>query len=184
MLRIVALLLCCFLSLPGDGQTSFCPDDPPLNPHLADSPWPIYHRNNYAQSSTCLPGPFPGDSLRVVARLDIQGGTSPWTYLSDVYPSGERVIFQSNATHFFKFIDTGDEIIAVDSIRIDFDPITSFGWNFLLSRDQTWFTYDPKYDPEENRFTRLFKLGAAPGRGPASARASTSGLARPRGSCR
>ena len=37
--------------------------------------------------------------------------------------------------------------------------IESFGWNFLLAKDKTWFTYDPKYDPEENQFTKLIKLG-------------------------
>ncbi|MEO1434095.1 MAG: T9SS type A sorting domain-containing protein [Bacteroidota bacterium] len=157
MLRLTIFIFL-FLSLSGDAQTLFCAGDPPLNPHLAESPWPIYHRNNYAQSSTCLPGPLPGDSLRVVGRLDIQGGTSPWTYLSDIYPSGERVLFQSNATHFFKFIDTGEEILAVDSLRIDFDPIASFGWNFLLSGNASWFTYDPKYDPTDGQFTRLFKM--------------------------
>lgn len=142
-------------------QTSFCPDDPPNNPYLADSPWPIFQRNSYAQASTCLRGPEPGDSVAIVARTNIQGGTSPWVYLTDRYSSGERALIQSNATHIFKFIDEGDQIVTVDSLRIDFDPITSFGWNFLLSRDQQWFTYDPKYDPEEGVFTRLFKVADA-----------------------
>ncbi len=139
-------------------QATFCPTDPPGNPWLAHSPYPIYHRNSYAQASTCLPGPLPGDSLRVKVRRQIKGGTSPWTYLSDTYPGGERVLLQSNATHVFKFLDTEEGIIAVDSLRIDFEPITSFGWNFMLSRNKVWFTYDPDYDPEQNDYTRLFKL--------------------------
>ena len=142
-----------------NAQSSFCPNDPPLNSFLADSPWPIYHRNNYTQASTCIKGPEAGDSLAVKARTNIAGGTSPWVYLTDPYPNGERALLQSNATYIFKFIDDGTEIVAVDSIRIDFDFITSFGWNFLLTKDKIWYTYDPKYDPEEEEFTRLFKIG-------------------------
>ncbi|MEM6631810.1 MAG: T9SS type A sorting domain-containing protein [Bacteroidota bacterium] len=140
------------------GQSSFCPADPPLNAFLANSPWPTYHRNSYRQASTCLPGPTQTDSLLIRAKTQIQGGTSPWVYLSDRYPTGERVLLYSNSTHVFKIIDTGTALETVDSLRIDFDPITSFGWNFLLTNNRVWFTYDPKYDPEENQFTRLLKL--------------------------
>ncbi|MGB3547429.1 MAG: hypothetical protein WBA17_10670, partial [Saprospiraceae bacterium] len=48
--------------------------------------------------------------------------------------------------------------MAIDSLRIDFDPFTSFGWNFLLAKNKVWFTYDPDYDPADNEYTRLFKL--------------------------
>ncbi|MGB3547428.1 MAG: hypothetical protein WBA17_10665 [Saprospiraceae bacterium] len=68
---------------PLSAQTPYCADDPPLNNFLADSPWPIYHRNNYAQSSTCITGPQAGDSLVVRARTNIKGGSSPWLYFSD-----------------------------------------------------------------------------------------------------
>ncbi len=145
-------------TLPSFCQTSFCPNDPPRNPYLADSPYPTYHRNSYAQASTCLAGPLPSDNLLIKAKKQIEGGTSPWVYLSDKYPNGERVLYYSNATHVFKFIDNGDDLVTVDSLRIDFDPITSFGWNFLLTKDKVWFTYDPKYNPDRNQYTRIFKL--------------------------
>lgn len=143
---------------PLSAQTTFCPNDPPVNSFLADSPWPIYHRNNYAQASTCLRGPMPGDSLAITVKTRITGGTSPWAYLSEKYPGGEQVLLYSNATHVYKLIDDGSGIYTIDSLRIDFDPITSFGWNFLLAKNKIWYTYDPKYDPEEGKFTRLFKL--------------------------
>ncbi|QCX01566.1 T9SS type A sorting domain-containing protein [Aggregatimonas sangjinii] len=145
----------------GFAQTSFCGEDPPNNPFLADSPWPTYHRNSYRQASTCLRGPEKGDSLNVKARANLNGGTSPWVYLSEKYPEGERVLLQSNTTHVFKFLDNGSEIVTIDSLRIDFDPVQSFGWNFLLTKNKTWFTYDPKYDPDNDRYTRLFKLSDA-----------------------
>jgi hypothetical protein len=139
-------------------QDPFCPGDPPVNPYLADSPWPTYHRNGYRQKSTCIAGPVPGDSLRVKVRANLNGRTSPWTYISDRYADGSRVLLQSNATHVFKFRDTPEGIETIDSLRIDFDPITSFGWNFILAKDKIWYTYYPKYDPESNEYTRLFKL--------------------------
>ncbi|MEL7427194.1 MAG: hypothetical protein AAFN81_29650, partial [Bacteroidota bacterium] len=101
MKTILHLCASLLFALNLNAQTTFCPDDPPVNSFLADSPWPTYHRNNYAQASTCLRGPEPGDSLRIVARTNIQGGTSPWVYLTDRYSSGERALIQSNATHIF-----------------------------------------------------------------------------------
>ncbi len=157
-MKRLPFLILLLLSSELPAQTSFCPDDPPNNPFLADSPWPIYHRNNYAQASTCITGPLPGDSLQIKTKTEIQGGTSPWVYLSDAYPGGQRALLYSNATHVFKLIDEGDRIVAADSLRIDFDPIASFGWNFLLTKDRNWYTYDPKYDPETGQSTKLIKL--------------------------
>lgn len=135
-----------------------CPNDPPVNTFLADSPWPIYHRNNYAQSSTCFKGPLQGDSLKTVFKGEIVGGTSAWIYPTEYYANGERALLYSNATHVFKLVDEGDEIVTADSLRIDFDPLQSFGWNFLLAKNKTWFTYDPKYNPQNDQFTKLYKL--------------------------
>ena len=151
---LVALAGSCVLA---KAQTPSCADDPPLNPFLADSPWPTYHRNSYRQASTCLAGPTAADRLRVRARTNITGGTSPWIYLSDRYPGGERVMYYSNATHAFKFIDLGDAIVAIDSVRIDRDAITSFGWNMILGRGHAWYTYDPRRDGS----TLLYRLGDA-----------------------
>jgi len=78
--------------------------------------------------------------------------------LTDQYPNGERCILYSNSTHVFKFIDNGYNIVAVDSIRIDFDSFTSFGYNHLLSRNKIWFSYDPDYDPQRDRYTHIFKF--------------------------
>lgn len=146
-----------FLHLPAVAQTTFCPDDPPRNPWLADSPYPIYHRNNYAQASTCIRGITQADSVAIKVRSDITGGSSPWIYLSDRYHSGERIILFSNSNVVFKFIDNGTALIAIDSLRLDFDVNTT-GYNFLLTRNKVWYTYDPAYNPSRNKFTRLYKL--------------------------
>lgn len=145
----------------GFGQTAFCPDDPPTNPWLADSPYPIYHRNSYAQASSCIPGIMPGDSISIKMRRDITGGTSPWIYLSEAYPNGERTLLYSNSTHVFKFIDNGEELVAIDSIRLDFNTLTSNGYNHLLTKNRIWFSYEPTYDPADEEYTQLFKFSDA-----------------------
>lgn len=38
-------------------------DDPPINPFLAQSPWPIIHANPYQQGSSSFPGPTTADGL-------------------------------------------------------------------------------------------------------------------------
>ena len=145
-------------TLISNGQTTFCPDDPPINPWLADSPYPIYHRNNYAQASTCIPSITAKDSVRIKVKENIAGSTSPWIYFTDKYPNGERAILFSNSTHVFKFKDDGEKIVAIDSLKIDNDRFTSVGYNSLLTKNNVWFTYDPKYRPRLKKFTTLYKL--------------------------
>jgi len=156
---LFCLMLLC--SIPLTAQTSFCPDDPPTNPWLADSPYPIYHRNSYGQASTCLPGIEAGDSLGVKIRRDITGGTSPWIYLSEKYPNGERTVLYSNSTHVFKFIDSGTQLVAIDSMRLDFNTLQSNGYNHLLTKNRIWFSYEPTYEPLEGKYSQLFKFSDA-----------------------
>ncbi|MEO1518480.1 MAG: T9SS type A sorting domain-containing protein [Bacteroidota bacterium] len=161
MKKFLPLCLLVLVVMDLSGQTSFCPDDPPLNPWLADSPYPIYHRNSYCQASTCLEGIRPGDRIDIKLRTDITGSTSPWIYLSEKYPNGERTILYSNSTHIFKFIDNGTTLLAVDSLRLDFNTLTSNGYNHMLSKDRIWFSYEPTYDPDDNEYSQLFKFSDA-----------------------
>lgn len=50
---VIAWAICCTFS----AWAHFEENDPPKNPYLADSPWPMTHRNPYCQASTFLPGP-------------------------------------------------------------------------------------------------------------------------------
>ncbi len=161
MKSILAILLTFYCATDVYSQTSFCPNDPPLNPWLADSPYPIYHRNSYAQASTCIEGIQPNDSISIKMRRDISGGTSPWIYLSDEYPNGERTILYSNSTHVFKFIDNGTDLITIDSLRLDFNTLQSNGYNHLLTKNKIWFSYEPTYDPTNNQYSQLFKFSDA-----------------------
>ncbi|MFN3712990.1 MAG: hypothetical protein ACK4SX_04955 [Alcanivoracaceae bacterium] len=58
--RWIAPVLLAILAAP-----SFAVDghEPPANPYLADSPWPMSHRTPYAQGSSPLPGPITSEPL-------------------------------------------------------------------------------------------------------------------------
>ncbi len=158
MKSICSLCLCLLACVLFSQQNPTCSDDPPNNPWLADSPWPTFHRNAYRQASTCIAGPTQTDNIVIKQRIDIGGGTSPWVYLSEVYPTGERVLMQSNSTHIVKHIDTGQGIQTVDSLRIDFDSFTSFGYAFVQTRENKWFVPDPKFDPANDVYSRIIKI--------------------------
>lgn len=107
---------------------------PPENPYLADSFWPIFHQSTYAQASTILEGPVPGETFEVdVLNLNL-GGPSPWLVFSETYADGNRVIWGGTATHVFKVIATEDSFELIDSYRIDRD-FTSFHWNLMILED-------------------------------------------------
>lgn len=157
MNRIFATGFAMLLPLVIYSQTSICPLDPPVNPFLAESPYPIFHRNSYAQSSVCLPGPAASDSIVIKTRTNITGGTSPWIYFTDPYPDGSRAILYANMTHGFKFVDTDTGIVTVDSIQIDEDPLSAH-FNFLQSRNKVWFVHDTRYDPAKNEYSLIHKF--------------------------
>lgn len=114
---------------------------PPKNSFLADSPWPIFHQSTYAQASTLLSGPEPGDIFEVdVLPTDI-GGPSPWLVLSETYPDGTRVIWGATTTHVFKAISNEDSFEIVDSYRIDWN-IFSVHWNLMILEDNTVIVAD------------------------------------------
>jgi hypothetical protein len=123
---------------------------PPKNPFLADSPWPIYHQNNYAQASTLLRGLEAGDDVEVDVLRTNLSGASPWTQLSEAYPNGERIAWGSTATHVFKASFVGDTFELIDSYRIDFNPFNVHWSIFLLEGNRAIVP-----DPAKRRFYRF-----------------------------
>ena len=91
--------------------------DPPVNPYLADSPWPIWHRNLYAQASSPLDAPTAADAAAgLITKAFVPlptngatelGGPSPWSQISTRYPDGSRIVWQSNQTQVWKLIENG-----------------------------------------------------------------------------
>jgi hypothetical protein len=135
-------------------QLPFCPDDPPVNPFIAQSPWPIMHRNSFAQQSTCLNGPGQQDSLVIRYCRTPFKRTSTWLYYTEKYPNGKRAILGSSATHVFKAIDDSLGLRLIDSLRLDFN-VLDFSYNHLLLKNRIWITAD--YD-DINDVNVLYKL--------------------------
>lgn len=58
--RMAPSIILAALALPA---TAMDGHEPPANPYLADSPWPMSHRTPYAQGSSPLRGPISADQL-------------------------------------------------------------------------------------------------------------------------
>jgi hypothetical protein len=139
------LILFCLITL---AQTNVCPNDPPPNNFIANSPWPIMHRNTYAQQSTCLRSPQSNDSLLVRFCPTPFNRTSTWLYYTEKYKNGKRAILGSSATHVFKAVDDSVGLRLIDSMRIDFN-VLDYSWNHLLLKNRIWISYD--YDDTNNK---------------------------------
>jgi hypothetical protein len=91
-------------------------DEPPVHPFLADSPWPISHKNTYAQASSMLPGPSRVTNLTVKHYEPGIPGLITMA-ISGEYPNGKRVIWGNVITHVFKAEDTGGELKFITALQ-------------------------------------------------------------------
>ncbi len=75
-------------------------DEPPRNPFLARSSWPMTHRDNYRQGSSPLPGPEDPSAIEI---RNLQGDrTPPLQLYSGKYPDGKSVVWNCSLTHISK----------------------------------------------------------------------------------
>ncbi len=98
--------------------------EPPVNSYLADSPWPMTHRNPYCQASSNYPGPTPGQDLDV--DFNRAGIGSITLAYSGKYPDGREVIWGSTMNNVFKVDPSGLCLSAIDKLTKDTssDPIS------------------------------------------------------------
>jgi hypothetical protein len=131
-------------------------NEPPRNPFIADSPWPMSHRNPYAQASSPHPGP---KSIGLMTRSSFNVGMPGLITLaiSGKYPDGKRVIWGSSSTAVFKadealhYIKTmNKENLTISSIFTPDEMLS--GAYTLVDKDNTF------YMP---RFTKIFAFGDA-----------------------
>ena len=89
---------------------------PPLNPYLADSPWPIAHRNSYQQDSTDLPGPTRSTPLTIdrfaASPLAITLAYGP------AYPDGSFPVWGSAVFGVFKAVQRPSGFRKIDETTI------------------------------------------------------------------
>lgn len=129
-----------------EGDTSPVPArlEPPRNPYLADSPWPMAHQGPAQQASSSLPGP-ENDQVQVQlvdfrADAGIVRGvaqTSPFLVLSGRRyvdePKG-RAVWGASLTDLYKYALVDGEARYVHSQRLRSDPF-SIHWNLLTLAD-------------------------------------------------
>lgn len=112
--------------------------EPPLNRFLADSPWPMTHRNPYAQASSPYPGPRPEDALAAESGLS---APAPITAaVSSPYPDGSRAIWGATFVSVFKAVERDGRLVTVDTKQSapDLGHLISGAYT-VLDRDGTLF---------------------------------------------
>jgi hypothetical protein len=83
-------------------------DEPPVNPFLADSPWPMSHRNPYNQASSPVAGPTRAADTRPEF---LPGDPVPITLaVSGAYPDCRRAIWGTTMKHVFKIDSHGNRM--------------------------------------------------------------------------
>ena len=120
---------------------------PPRNPFAANSPWPQFHRNAYAQGSTPYPGPTAADTIEVqtapLSREFRRGGAPTQMHLSEVYPDGSRTAWSANLFGVVKARIKGDQFEFVGGYKMGNRVIGgTIPWNMQLGRGNIAFVPD------------------------------------------
>lgn len=136
----VALAACSDGGATGDGGPVAPALEPPVNPFLADSPWPMAHQGPAQQASSALPGPENGDVVVQLVDFEDDAGierpyaqTSPFLILSDRRysdaPEG-RTVWAASLTDVYKYALVDGVARYVDHQPIRSNPF-SILWNLL-----------------------------------------------------
>lgn len=128
-----------FSTLCASGSSLACDGyEPPMNPYLADSPWPMSHRNPYCQASSPLPGPEAGGT-RLATEFKCAGMAPITLCYSNPYHDGRRVIWGSSITAIFKADPTDACLNVLRCVpkSLSRDPIS--GAYTLIDRDNNFY---------------------------------------------
>ncbi len=126
------------LWLPGILMAMTAAAQPPVNPNLAQSSWPIYHANNSATASvtnTAVTNPTNFESVvNLTHRRFRAGQVSPWTVLRAPGPDGTQVVITNPLNGVGKYRIQNGRLEAVDFLRLD-RKLTDIDWGILLLSD-------------------------------------------------
>lgn len=107
---LVICLISIFSSCKKDKNntiTNILDEDPPFHAYLADSPWPISHRNTYAQASSPLTGPKHDANMIMKDYKPLLPGLITLA-ISGKYTDGKHVIWGNTISTIFKAEDDGN----------------------------------------------------------------------------
>ncbi|MCP3939926.1 MAG: hypothetical protein GY710_00385 [Desulfobacteraceae bacterium] len=156
--NMIGIALATFISILTVGPVfALDNDEPPVNSFLADSPWPMSHRNPYCQASSPYPGPEAPVADATSDIVTAEPGTITLA-VSGPYEDGSRVIWTSAATKVYKIDANGDNWKKIDTMpkeRLEWDGMPTVedgltGAYTLIDKDNIY--YMPRY-------TKLFAIG-------------------------
>jgi hypothetical protein len=113
--------------------------EPPVNPALADSSWPIFHRNSYAQASGHFDTLTPRDRIDVQFASSAPGGASPWTVLLPPYSGSRQAAIGSTRLGVVKHVFDAQQFTRVSYLPLPRQRF-NFDWNLAALRDGTIVT--------------------------------------------
>jgi hypothetical protein len=119
--------------------TLCCHAEPPINPALADSTWPIFHRNSYAQASGNLGALTPQDRIEIQFASSASGGTSPWTVLLPPYSDSRQAAIGSTRLGVVKHVFDAQQLMRVSYLPLPRQRF-NFDWNLAVLRDSSIVT--------------------------------------------
>ncbi len=149
--RLLTLILFAAGAVPlsATAQDGF---EPPSNPYLADSAWPMSHRTPYAQGSSPLPGPESRHDLESpdyegTSLTNITLATSP-RYPSGWFREGGRVYWGSSFGKVYKLWANESGLSKIDSLSKPSGASLSSignatsGAYTLVDNENTFYTVD------------------------------------------
>lgn len=116
-------------------------NEPPHNPFLADSAWPMTHRNPYVQASSPLPGPTSASALGA-PRYTAGGFINITQAMSAPYSDGSIVAWGSSMSNVYKTLVSPTKLSRVDRVKkpdaVNLANATTGAYT-LLDKDNTFF---------------------------------------------
>lgn len=116
----------------------------PVNPWLADAPWPVSHQHPYAPGSSPLPGPASALQLGSPQWVDT-GYINITLATSPRYPDGNRVYWGSNPAGVYKLAVVGGQLKKIATLAKPGNALTNIatptsGAYTLVDVENTFYT--------------------------------------------
>ncbi len=105
-------------------------NEPAVNPYLADSPWPMSHRNSYNQASSPLRGIEPTDSVKVSWKAAWPSITL--AYSGEYDETNEPVVWGSTFKSIYKMDLSNKWINKLDTQSFDDSPENGISGSYTV----------------------------------------------------
>ncbi len=118
------------IAITATSFTAVADNEPPVNPYLADSPWPMSHRNSYNQASSPLRGIEPTDSVAVSWKAAWPSITL--AYSAPYEETNESVVWGSTFKSIYKMDLSEKWINKLDTQSFEDSPADGISGSYTL----------------------------------------------------